>query len=368
MRCVPQNIVLILLLAAASVMNADPGVVLRILDKKTFQPVSFASVVVRNFGGLSQVMEADRAGICQTTLVNGKFQVLVKAKGYHSIDTTVRIHKDMGELSLFLSKVYTQDSLVEIRVSSQSTTVQLDIREEIAAPEIIEPAPVILPVPANTHIETDSVPELENEVKPEAALEDTEQAVMNIDYKPANLVFLIDCSSSMRLDGKMELAKRSVINLIEELNEKDRISLVAYGSEARVVMETQLGNNRNEITNALAKLVAKGTTKTGSGLDEAYRMASGAFIEKGMNEVVLITDGAIYDIGGSIIKRVNEGKGLGVSLSVVGVKNQAWTESGLRDLVELGGGVYLHLGSEGGAEEQLKQEIRKRAALNKDGK
>ncbi len=338
--------------------KADPGVLFRILDRRTYQPIAFASVVVRNFGGLSQVMEADRSGICETTLVNGKFQVIIKAKGYLPLDTTIRIHKDLAELSFFLTKVYTQDSLVEMKVSNETRTVQLEVREE--TPDPIEEKEEIIAPPAE---ETKAnVPPVVVEAKEQAeqALTPQTNSAPERKGRPVNLVFLVDCSSSMRLENKMGLAKATLLSLVKGLTDDDRIALVAYGSDARVVMETQPGNAVKQMEKALAELEAKGTTKTGSGLDEAYRLAQFFFMENGLNEVLLVTDGAIYDNGGSLVRRVNEARAMGINLSIVGIKNQAWTEAGLQSLSGTGGGQYLRIGTDADAD-RLKEDIKKRS-------
>ena len=55
--------------------------------------------------------------------------------------------------------------------------------------------------------------------------------------KDANLVFVIDVSGSMDMDNRLGLVKRSLELLVERLRSADTVSIVVYGTEARVVLE-----------------------------------------------------------------------------------------------------------------------------------
>ena len=49
---------------------------------------------------------------------------------------------------------------------------------------------------------------------------------------PTNLVFLLDVSGSMQDANKLPLVKRAMSLLIEEMGEKDRVSIVTYAGDA----------------------------------------------------------------------------------------------------------------------------------------
>src|SRR5688500_14174353 len=54
--------------------------------------------------------------------------------------------------------------------------------------------------------------------------------------KDASLTFVIDVSGSMDMDNRLGLVKRSLEILVEQLRPRDRVSIVVYGSDARVVL------------------------------------------------------------------------------------------------------------------------------------
>ena len=52
------------------------------------------------------------------------------------------------------------------------------------------------------------------------------------DLRSSNLVFLIDCSGSMKEKNKLPLLKQSFEILLDQLGENDRVAIVAYASAA----------------------------------------------------------------------------------------------------------------------------------------
>ena len=89
---------------------------------------------------------------------------------------------------------------------------------------------------------------------------------------PANLVFLVDVSGSMRAPNKLELLKSSLTLLTKQLGRRDRISLVVYAGASGVVLEPTPGNQRAKIVSALNLLTAGGSTNGEAGIKLAYAM------------------------------------------------------------------------------------------------
>ena len=107
----------------------------------------------------------------------------------------------------------------------------------------------------------------------------------------ANLVFLIDTSGSMQDEDKLPLLKRSFAELTRQLRAQDRVSIVVYAGSAGLVLAPTPGDRKDLILAALDRLEAGGSTNGGEGLKLAYDMARQAFLAKGVNRVLLATDG-----------------------------------------------------------------------------
>ena len=69
--------------------------------------------------------------------------------------------------------------------------------------------------------------------------------------KPASLTFVIDVSGSMSRDNRLSLVKRSLELLVDRLTYQDSVSIVVYGSSARVVLQPTNGARHDEILAAI---------------------------------------------------------------------------------------------------------------------
>ena len=98
--------------------------------------------------------------------------------------------------------------------------------------------------------------------------------------KDASLTFVIDVSGSMDMDNRLGLVKRSLELLVEQLRPGDRVSIVVYGSEARVILEPTSGADKGAILEAIYNLRPEGATNAEAGIRLGYQTArrrSGTF-------------------------------------------------------------------------------------------
>ena len=79
--------------------------------------------------------------------------------------------------------------------------------------------------------------------------------------------------------------------LVDQLSEQDRIAIVVYAGASGLVLPPTSGDRKGEIRAAIDALEAGGSTAGGAGIQLAYETAREAFIEGGVNRVILATDG-----------------------------------------------------------------------------
>jgi len=113
---------------------------------------------------------------------------------------------------------------------------------------------------------------------------------------PLNLVFLLDVSGSMSDPNKLPLVKRAMEMLANQLDERDRVSIVVYAGASGLVLPPTSGADERAITSALKRLEAGGGTNGGQGIELAYRTALENYRANGVNRVILCTDGD-FNIG-----------------------------------------------------------------------
>jgi Ca-activated chloride channel family protein len=176
---------------------------------------------------------------------------------------------------------------------------------------------------------------------------------------PRNLVFLLDVSGSMNDAAKLPLVKQSMSLLLDTLDERDRIAIVVYAGAAGLVLPPTPGSAQGTIRAALAELEAGGSTAGGEGIRLAYRVAQDAFIDGGVNRVILATDGD-FNVGvsspGELERLIEEKRKTGVSLSVLGFGMGNYKDSNLEKLADKGNGNYAYIDTLAEARKVLVQE------------
>ena len=163
---------------------------------------------------------------------------------------------------------------------------------------------------------------------------------------PANLVFLVDVSGSMDRREGLPLVKSTLKLLVDQLREQDRVSLVVYAGESRVVLEPTSGRDKAKIRTAIDQLTAGGSTAGASGIELAYQMAQQGFIAKGINRILLATDGD-FNVGisdfDSLKQMAVDKRKTGVSLTTLGFGVDNYNEHLMEQLADAGDGNYAYI-------------------------
>ncbi|KAA3614399.1 MAG: DUF3520 domain-containing protein [Planctomycetota bacterium] len=115
--------------------------------------------------------------------------------------------------------------------------------------------------------------------------------VSRADRKPLSLVFVIDSSGSMADGNRLELVKRSLELLVDQLDDQDRVGIITFNSSARRVLDSTPGYERWKIREAIRQLKSGGSTNAEAGLTMGYEMSERHFREQTVNRVILCSDG-----------------------------------------------------------------------------
>lgn len=163
---------------------------------------------------------------------------------------------------------------------------------------------------------------------------------------PANLVFLVDVSGSMDRREGLPLVQSTLKLLVDQLREQDRVSLVVYAGDSRVVLKPTSGRDKAAIRNAIDQLTAGGATAGASGIELAYQMAREGFIDNGINRILLATDGD-FNVGvsdfDSLKQMAAQQRKSGVSLTTLGFGVDNYNEHLMEQLADAGDGNYAYI-------------------------
>lgn len=111
-------------------------------------------------------------------------------------------------------------------------------------------------------------------------------------HKPNHLVFLLDNSNSMGALGKMQQLKESMEVLMQALRPEDKISLITFGSDIKVMLNQVGGKFTTVLQDSVNSLQAfGGGTNISKAIEQAYQIATSGFSIGGNNQLFLISDG-----------------------------------------------------------------------------
>ncbi len=164
--------------------------------------------------------------------------------------------------------------------------------------------------------------------------------------KDVSLTFVIDVSGSMDMDNRLGLVKRSLELLVERLRREDQISIVVYGTDARVILEPTSAERKGRILEAIYKLQPEGVTNMEAGLRLGYKMALRGYNPEGINRVILCSDG-VANVGkieaDQILREVRGYVEEGVLLTTIGFGMDNYNDTLMEQLADNGNGFYSYI-------------------------
>ncbi|MFL5801240.1 MAG: von Willebrand factor type A domain-containing protein [Roseiflexaceae bacterium] len=162
----------------------------------------------------------------------------------------------------------------------------------------------------------------------------------------AVLTFVIDISGSMAEPNRLPLVKQALRLLVDELNERDQIGIVVYGSDARIVLEHTSVAERKKILQAIDALQNDGSTNAEAGLRLGYELAAKHFKPGAINRVILCSDG-VANTGATdpdaIRKSIRDHTAQGVYLTTVGFGMGDYNDQLMEQLADDGNGNYAYV-------------------------
>jgi Ca-activated chloride channel family protein len=172
------------------------------------------------------------------------------------------------------------------------------------------------------------------------------RAVANRDREQVSLTFVIDTSGSMEQGGRLEMVKDAMRILIKGLDRRDHVSIVSFGSDAKVVLGPTPADDDGAILDAIDRLHPGGSTNLEAGLRLGYELARKTMTENGIDRIVLASDG-VANVGltdpGSILETISRDAAAGIELVSVGVGMGNYNDTLLETLADKGDGFYAYI-------------------------
>jgi Ca-activated chloride channel family protein len=178
--------------------------------------------------------------------------------------------------------------------------------------------------------------------------------------KPAHLVFLVDVSGSMASPDKLDLARRSLRILTDNLKDGDTVALVTYAGDSRLVLPPTGLAHKAAILSAIEDLHAGGSTAMASGIDLAYQQAMQGLVPGAISRVIVCSDGDA-NVGSHThdeILRIIAGRAKqGVTLSTIGFGMGNYKDELMEQLADKGNGNSFYIDSLSAAKKVFQEQL-----------
>ena len=181
-----------------------------------------------------------------------------------------------------------------------------------------------------------------------------------VQTRNVDLVIVLDRSGSMK-GSKIDDARQAVLQLLDNLGEKDRLALVTYSDDVKIAAEllNVSAANRRRLAAAVNSVRVGGGTNLGAGLQAGIEILASAAHSVNAAKVILISDGlankGVTDISalGSMAAMAVEKE---FAVSTVGVGAE-FNEYLMTAIADQGTGRYYYLENPGAFAEVFQQEF-----------
>lgn len=176
---------------------------------------------------------------------------------------------------------------------------------------------------------------------------------------PLNLALVLDRSTSMSADMKFPHALAAARAVIENLTDRDTISLIAFNERTLVLSPAGRVVNKPFLFQRLAEVAPDGITDLSGGLLEGIAQVNSQSAEGQVKHVLLLTDGKANSgvMDSAALRKIVEAahaKGVGVSTLACGTD---FDEKLLTDMATAGGGRYTYVKSSEQLPTAFKEEL-----------
>jgi Ca-activated chloride channel family protein len=315
------------------------------VDENTRQPLAKSTVTILRNGTPAGAWITGKKGSFEQESIPGYFYFYAAHDGYFSKEAGVYVGPQIHEITIPLRM-------------DPSFCIPVPTKEPEVIPEVAEtlpPAQAEIVIEQELHNQqSDSV--VKQEIPALAAL-----PADNFDpvyFKPVNVVFVLDVSSSMKMGDKMTLMKYSLNQLVSAMRAEDHLALVTYSDGADVLLAPTACTQKETIQQKVAELQPHGMTAGGKGIKLGYREVLQQLSPDKANMVIIITDGAFNKSSDDYQKTVRKYAKKGITFSVVGIQNRSNDERAMREAAEFGKGRYIPINKLVDAQFNLLQEIR----------
>ena len=245
----------------------------------------------------------------------------------------------------------------------KANTAGVKITEPIVVTENTKPRDTSNKIP--NHTTTTQVKKPVQEPKPQTDIKPKQEVVLDEAlYKPNNIIFLVDVSSSMKDSSKLPVMQKALYFLIDALRPNDKITVITYADSVKLLKDGISGNQKEELNDVVRKLKAKGLTKGNKAILYSLDVALKNYTQNGNNQILLATDGKFRFYSEDQQKFISKQGDKTVLLSTIAFGNDKDALKNLKEIAQTGKGNFIHIKNKDRAKEQLLEEIKEHSLIH----
>jgi Ca-activated chloride channel family protein len=173
---------------------------------------------------------------------------------------------------------------------------------------------------------------------------------------PLNLTLVLDYSNSMN-GTRLDRVKVAAHQIIEQLSEKDILSVVGFNDRAETIIAATPVTNKHSLKAKISMMSASGGTEIFQGLSSGLEQVRRYLGPKLVNHIVLVTDGNTFGDQEKCLELARTAAKGGISISAMGL-GQEWNDEFLDQLASTTGGTSMFINTANAVVQFLNNHVR----------
>ena len=174
---------------------------------------------------------------------------------------------------------------------------------------------------------------------------------------PLNLCLVIDRSTSMQGE-RMDMVKKTAIELVHQLRPDDILSIVVFNDRAELLLPASQPFKPGDIESSIRMIQTGGGTEIFQGLETGFLEVHRKRKKNLINHLILITDGHTYGDESACLQLGNRAASQGIGITGLGIGNE-WNDAFLDDLASRTGSSSMYVAEPVDIGRLLKRKLRK---------
>ncbi|MBE2199450.1 MAG: VWA domain-containing protein [Anaerolinea sp.] len=162
-----------------------------------------------------------------------------------------------------------------------------------------------------------------------------------VGHTPLNLALVLDRSGSMagqKITDLKEAAKWAV----EQLDDRDQVSIVVFDDRAEVIVPSQPAVNKTAVLAQIERIDERGGTSMSLGIQQGLDQLQAGAGPGRVSRMLLLTDGETWEDEGQCRQLAQQAAQMGIPLTALGL-GEEWNQNLLTDLASLSGGTWEYI-------------------------